>query len=59
MESKSIKELIEDIKNYYMKHYSIESDNYDEEFLNSILQRIDSKSWQEGYDACKEDNEIY
>jgi hypothetical protein len=56
---KTVKEAIKDIEDYYLKQYFVDSNKENNKFLNSILQDVDSKSWQDGYSAAKKDNNIY
>ena len=59
MGMKSVDEAVENIIDWYKDHHNIEPIGFDIKFLKSILEDVDSKSWQEGYDNAIDDHEIY
>lgn len=54
----NVKWAIETIVNYYKNFYNININDNDRNFLNSILQKLDSNSWREGYQDCRKDEEL-
>jgi hypothetical protein len=54
-----IYEAINEIRDYYKKEYKIlDYSSTDYDFIFSILQKLDNKSWSEGYRNALEDNEL-
>ena len=55
---KSVKQAIKDIQNYYLKFYNIQIDDSvhdDHGFLNALLQCVDTKSFEDGYESALRD----
>jgi len=55
----NIYETINEIRDYYKREYGVlDYSSIDYDFLFVILQKLDDKSWNQGYHNALEDNEL-
>ena len=58
MKKDNIDWAIKSIQDYYSKFHGVEISEQSRDFLNAILQEVDSVSWRMGYNDAEEDNEV-